>query len=161
MKLLNTQFMMLLLLGTVQVFGQQTVSTSGGTIVEKGASFAYTIGQPAYIAFSGTNGSVGEGVQNSIVISVVNEITGIGDNFSEVKLTTYPNPTSENLIIEIENFTRQMQATLFDQRGINLKTISIDSAHSTLDMTDLNTSIYFLRVAGENGYLKTFRIIKN
>ncbi|MEP3387151.1 MAG: T9SS type A sorting domain-containing protein [Reichenbachiella sp.] len=161
MKLLNLCSIMFLLLGSHALLGQQTIATSGGTVVVDGASMAYSVGQPMQIAFSGTNGSVSEGVQSSIVITVLNTITGITDDFPEIKLSAFPNPTADKLTIQIENYVSQMNATLFDMSGIRLKRITINTSQSSLDLSDLKNSVYLLQMSNSDGYLKTFRIIKN
>jgi len=57
--------------------GQSTIPSTGGNATGSGGSVSYTVGQITYRTFSGTNGSIAEGVQQTYEISVVtaNKIT--------------------------------------------------------------------------------------
>lgn len=74
----------------------------------------------------------------------------------ESKIKIYPNPAFETLFIsssEVENF----QFQLFDISG---KVLRYGGAVNTIDISDLQSGIYFIRIAAEN---QTFnhKLIKN
>ncbi|MCP4553263.1 MAG: T9SS C-terminal target domain-containing protein, partial [Bacteroidetes bacterium] len=53
----------ILLLGVVFAHGQTTANTSGGEASGSGGAVSYSVGQVVCQTYSGTNGSVAEGVQ--------------------------------------------------------------------------------------------------
>ncbi len=50
--------------------GQSTIPTTGSTASGSGGTATYTVGQITYKTFSGTNGTVAQGVQQPYEISV-------------------------------------------------------------------------------------------
>jgi len=72
--------------------GQETIPATGGNATSIGGSVSYTVGQVTYNTFSGTNGTIAQGVQQPYEISVVTAIR----NTEEINLEclVYPNPTS-------------------------------------------------------------------
>ena len=54
--------------------GQQAVVTTGGTATGAGGSATYTVGQVAYQTYTGSSGSVAQGVQQPWEISTVTAI---------------------------------------------------------------------------------------
>lgn len=155
--------MSLLLLGFDVEYSnaQQVVSSSGATITSSGGSLSYSVGQLVYHAYAGSNGSIGEGVQQSIVISVVTEPVVAGIKNINIDLSVYPNPVTDWVTLDIENFDGHLTASLFDLNGIKLKAYPINGHQTIMDINDLKASIYLLRVNSDSGHLKTFRIIKN
>lgn len=77
------------------LIGQEALTASGGNAEGIGGSVSFTIGQSAFNVFSGSNGSIVQGVQQPYEISIVTDIE------SPIEITfsclIYPNPT-KNLI---------------------------------------------------------------
>ena len=71
--------------------------------------------------------------------------TNTYDLANELGLKLFPNPTSDFLIIEFENkdFSESMNLDLVNIFGQKIKTVQVDRK-ITLDVSDLNTGIYFL-----------------
>ena len=141
---------------------QESTQTSGGEATGEGGTVSYTVGQVAYGTHTGTTGSVAEGVQQPYEISVVIEIEETGINLG---ISTYPNPTTEYLILKIDDNTSVDQnhwiATLYNISGAIIKQEIIVSNETTVDMADLQPATYFLKVFSDNKESKTFKIIKN
>ena len=76
------------------------------------------------------------------------------NSFFDVKL--YPNPTSGQLSIESEGMT---SVSVYDLMGQCLMQVSAEDGQTTLDMSQLQNGIYFIKVNTANG-LAVQRVVK-
>lgn len=152
------------LLSLVKINAQEAISAGGGSVAGAGGGISYTIGQVAYTAISGTNGSLSQGIQFPYEISVITELPE-GKSFN-LSFATYPNPTSDFLILSIDgvldgNFIYR----LFDADGRFIEEKSILDNKTKIEMQYLSTGIYILKVSASDAeglfVIKTFKIIKN
>jgi hypothetical protein len=152
-------FIVLFSFSIVSLQAQEAVATSAGNFSGSGGSVSYTIGQVAFSSFSGSNGSIVQGVQQPYEISV---ITGV-DNTEEIKLSciVYPNPTRNTIKLSIgsPDFDN-MSYRLFDIKGNLIQDMKVEGEETEISMINLVPSIYFLRVIKNQKELKTFKIIK-
>lgn len=139
---------------------QQTITATGGQTYSSGGSVSYTIGQIDYTTNAGTNGSVAQGVQQPYEISVVSGIEEA--NGINLICTAYPNPTSEYVMLKIENYkTEKLIYWLYDINGKLILNKKIESAETILALSDLPNAIYMLKITENKKELKTFKIVKN
>ena len=68
-------------------------------------------------------------------------------------ISVYPNPTANRIFIQGENF---LQAELFDLRGRKIKATN----QNQLDLSDLGSGSFILKVRTDNNKTKSFKIIK-
>ena len=68
-------------------------------------------------------------------------------------ISVYPNPTANRIYIQAENV---LQAELFDLRGRKVKT----TTHNQLDLSDIGSGSFILKVTSDNNNTKSFKIIK-
>lgn len=138
---------------------QQTIVASGGNDSGSGGSSSNSIGQITYISANGSNGSINQGVQQPF------EIVTLGkDDFPEITLQmmVYPNPTSSFLNLRIENYTiENLQYSLFNINGKEISSQKIENPQTQINMNNLPSALYLLKVIEEGKLLKTFKIIKN
>ena len=139
---------------------QETIPAAGGDASGSGGTVSYSIGQLVYTTYTGTNGSVAQGVQQPFEISVISSIkTAKGIN---LKCLAYPNPVNDYLLLKVENYeNRNLSYMLFDINGKLLENKKVTSNDTSILMIHLATSTYFLKVVDENQEIKTFKIIKN
>ena len=158
-KQLKISAIFLLGLGLTGLQAQESVNTAGGNASGSGGSASYSVGQVAYQTNTGTNGFVAEGVQQPYEISVVSAINEtIGINLS---VSAYPNPTTENLILIIDEFAlSNVSYQLYDLNGKVLHHKRITSNQTSIVMGDLVPATYFVKVTKDNKEVKTFKIIK-
>jgi hypothetical protein len=153
-------FFLLLVLGFASLQAQTTVNTTGGDGSGNGGSVSFSVGQPMYQTHNGTNGSAAEGVQQPFEISVLSVLEGVtGIN---LLLQAYPNPTTNFITLdivdyEISNLTYQ----LYDIQGKIIQNQQIISPKTNIEMSNLVSSTYIIRVMQKNRELKSFKIIKN
>jgi hypothetical protein len=156
-KLLN--IIVLFSLNIVLLQGQESIATSGGNFTGVGGSVSYTIGQVAFSAISGTNGTVVQGVQQPYEISVVTAV----ENTEEITLNciVYPNPTRNTIKLSVDSPDfDNMSYRLFDIKGNLIQEMKVESEETEISMTNLVPSAYFLKVIKNKKELKTFKIIK-
>jgi len=144
---------------TAQVF-HAGIAAAGGNASGTGGSVSYSVGQLFYTTAFGANGSVSEGVQQPFEISVlsgVEDITGI-----DLYYAVYPNPTSGKLTLNVKNYEpNTFTYQLFDVNGKMLRNDRLIKNETIIEMSDLISSTYFLKVIKDNKEVKVFKVIKN
>ena len=96
--------------------------------------------------------------KDRFVIVFTEEVLGSNDVFEE-SISVYPNPT-ENYINIVSPLSEITDLTLYDLRGRVLQTIELGNQTSCqLDMSNLETSMYFIKIHTQNGSI-TKQIIK-
>ena len=167
MKKLIILFLSLMLAGPALTYLQAqqihaSVNTSGGNASGTGGSVSYSVGQVFNTTAFGTNGSVSEGVQQPFEISVLSgvDITGI-----DLYYVVYPNPTSGKLTLKLDASNtpdiKLMRYQLFDVNGKMLRNDRLKELETSIEMSGLISSTYFLKVTKDNKEVKLFKIIKN
>jgi Secretion system C-terminal sorting domain len=137
-------------------FAQQATVASGKNASGSGGSLSYTVGQIVYTTNSGTNGSLAQGVQQPFEISTLGT-----DEFPNVSLSAFPNPTSNALTLSLENYdTTNLNYELFDINGRLIKSNKINGNQTQIDMAGNATGTYLLIINDKSKKLKTFKIIK-
>jgi len=138
---------------------QESLNVAGGNASGSGGSVSYSVGQLFYTTNIGTNGSAAQGVQQAYEISVVTAFQhSVGINLS---VMAYPNPTSDNLILEVSDFQRALFTFyLYDLNGKLLQSEKITGNQTSIVMNNLVPAPYFVKVTRDNKELKTFKVIK-
>ncbi len=151
---------LLLGLGITGLQAQNAIPTAGGNASGSGGSASYTVGQIVYTTNANSNGSVAQGVQQPFEIS---EITGLEEAKGiPLQCSAFPNPTTENIILEVNNFELStLNFQLYDIDGKLLETDKVVNNQTNIVMSNLAPAIYFLRIIDSGKTVKTFKIIKN
>lgn len=159
MKYIKLTTIALLLCFTFYTRAQQATTSAGGDAIGGGGTVAYSVGQIVYTTIAGTNGSVAQGVQQPYEISIV---LGLETNQISLNIQAYPNPTTDYLILNIDNTElSELSFQLSDVSGKLIESKKVSSTKETIHMEDLPSATYFLRVANSNQEIKIFKIIKN
>jgi hypothetical protein len=141
------------------LYAQNNTVSSGGQANGAGGTASYTVGQIAYSAISGSNGSIIQGVQQPYEISI---ITSVNDLAIELKAQVYPNPATDKLILSIGSQEyKNLRYQLIDLQGKTIASDRVNQNTQSIDMSKLSNGTYFLRVLSNKQQLKTFQIIKN
>jgi opacity protein-like surface antigen len=137
---------------------QKITTASGGNATGSGGNVAYSIGELIYTTSSSTNGSMTQGVQQPYEISIV---LGLKDQQINLNMQAYPNPTNDYLTLTIEKKElSNLNYQLYDINGKLIQSKKITSMTETIQMENLPTATYFLKVINNNNEVKTFKIIK-
>ena len=96
--------------------------------------------------------------KDRFVIVFTEEVLGSND-FNESSISVYPNPTKDYINI-VSPLTEITDLTVYDVRGRMLQTLKVNNQTSyQLDMSNLETSMYFVKFHTQNGSI-TKQIIK-
>jgi hypothetical protein len=138
---------------------QVSANASGGDATGSGGTVAYSIGQVVYTTNTGSSGSVAQGVQHAYEIFTV----GIKETTLNISLTAFPNPTTENLTLQISDFNNEKFAyQLFDIQGKLLSNGQVTAQQTQINTASLPAATYFINVVNqENKQVQSFKIIKN
>jgi len=141
------------------VSAQESLNTTGGNVLGSGGSVSYSIGQLTYQTYTGTNGSVSEGVQQPYEISIVTATElAKGVNLS---ISAYPNPTTDYLTLSIDELEiSNLSFQLYDMKAKLLQNEKITDKHTNIVMSNLPTATYFVKVMQGSKEIKTFKIVK-
>ena len=144
---------------SISLHAQEGFSTTGGEALGTAGSSSYTVGQTVYGTYTGSNGSVVQGVQQTYDIVA---LLGVEISAIKLELVAYPNPTQEILTLKIDNYKNEsLTYQLYDLQGKLWDSQSLQGAQTQLDMKDLAVGSYLLSIQDEKTLIKTFRIIKN
>ena len=143
-------------------FAQNALVPTGGEATGNAGTVSYTIGQIAVQTVANSNASVSEGVQQPFEIQTI----GV-DYYPQITLDAkvYPNPTADKLTLSIGNGVEthgraSLRAALFNNNGQHIRTLNVTGAQTDIDMTDLSSGTYYLRVTDDKQTLKTFKVVK-
>jgi hypothetical protein len=138
---------------------QATIPASGGSASGTGGSVTYTLGQIACSVFTGTNGSIIQGVQQPYEISTVTAIENTSDIFLEY--TVYPNPTEGSVRLIIGSPDDDKYGfQIYDQNGRLIQKRTAISRETEILLDNLPSSVYFLKVLRNSHEVKVFKIVK-
>jgi hypothetical protein len=140
------------------VRAQQAITAAGGDASGSGGTVAYSAGQAAYTTHTGPAGSVSQGVQQAYEIIQV----GIKDQAINISLSVFPNPTADNLTLQVQDFNNErMNYHLLDMNGKLLDSKLLTTNSTQINMSALPSAAYFIQVIRENKKVQTFKVIKN
>lgn len=145
--------------GIMAGHAQTATTSSGGDGKGAGGFVSWSVGQVAYTSFIGKGGanSISAGVQQAYAISAIGFKSA-----SSISYSVYPNPTSDNLILEAPNFkTGKISYQLLDMQGNVLKTNLISGNRTEINTSGLPSSTYFLQIMQGIKQIQSFKIIKN
>jgi hypothetical protein len=138
---------------------QESANSSGGNASGSGGTVAYSIGQVFYTSNAGSSGTVDQGVQHAYEIYSV----GINETNLNISLTAFPNPTTENLTLQISDFINEkLFYQLYDLQGKLLTSGQVTAKQTQINTSSLPSATYFINVVNqENIKVQSFKIIKN
>jgi len=150
----------LLILGLTKVQAQEAISASGGNSSGSSGSVSYTVGQVAYDTYSGSTGTVSQGVQQPfeiLIVSGLEEAIGV-----DLEIETYPNPSSGIINLKVNNYKlTDLSYKLYDLNGDLIQFGKIINKETAITLEKLPSAIYYLRIIDNQKELKSFKIIKN
>lgn len=158
-KKLKLSILLLLGLGLTGLQAQSSVNATGRDASGSGGSVSYSVGQVVYTSYTGSNGSVTQGLQVAYEIQTL----GIKETYLNITLAAFPNPTADNLILQISDYNKEkLSYKLFNMLGKQLSKGQIVAAKTQINMNSLPAATYFIKVVNkENKKYQSFRIIKN
>ena len=102
------------LLWTGLAQAQESTNATGGDASGSGGTVAYSVGQVVYTTNTDASGTVNQGVQQPYEIFTV----GIKETELNISLSVFPNPTADNLTLQISDYNNEkLSYQLFDMQG--------------------------------------------
>lgn len=146
-------------LSITSIYAQQAISTSGKDITGSSGTISYTVGQVSYKIISGSLGTITQGVQQPIDISIVTqkkEAVNIA-----VECSVFPNPATDYLRLKTGNYNiEKLNYLLYDENGKLLEMKKIESNETNIVLCNFNSVVYILKVIDNNQIIKVLKIIK-
>jgi hypothetical protein len=138
---------------------QESVNATGGDASGSGGTVAYSVGQVVYTTNTAASGTVSQGVQQPYEIFTV----GIKETELNISLLVFPNPTSDNLTLEISDYNNEkLTYQLYDMQGKLLNNGQVTAQQTQINTASLPPATYFINVVTqENKKVQSFKIIKN
>jgi hypothetical protein len=144
-----------------QQMKQEVIASAGGYNVASGGSISisWTLGETIIPTFTSSDGSlvITHGFQQKLLIPTFVENLDI-----KVKVTIFPNPTSEIINIEFDTPT-DSEITLFllNNQGSSVQTIQIGKAslNKEINMQVLPSGIYYLRMV-KGKLVNVYKVVK-
>ena len=115
-------------------------TTYGGTVDEVNNTVSYTFNDP--VSFKAVTASSADA---TLTIEDIYPL--------DSRISVYPNPTANRIYIQGENV---LQAELFDLRGRKIKATN----QNQIDLSDITSGSFILKVTTDNNNTKSFKIIK-
>jgi hypothetical protein len=143
---------------TSLLYSQAIVTGSGGNATGSG-SVSYTVGQLIVSTNTASNGSVAQGIQQSIELFTLSnpELKTL-----TLKAITYPNPTNDKIMLSLtDNKLEELSYSIYDVNGRLLKIGKINQENTSIAMKYMVAGVYLLKVHQNKKQLKVFKIIKN
>ncbi|MBT8326107.1 MAG: T9SS type A sorting domain-containing protein [Bacteroidia bacterium] len=164
---MNRFIIIILLIGlpywvNAQSLERQVVSTAGIAVQNSSAMISYTVGESATLSSVTQSVILSQGFQQADST----EFVGIPklESFAP-NLFVYPNPTRDNLNIQINGLKQRgithLNMQIMDLHGKLIKEISLDSKHEQIDVSELRASTYLIRLYSLDGsILQRVRFVK-
>jgi hypothetical protein len=138
---------------------QESANASGGDATGSGGTVAYSVGQVVYTTNTSASGTVSQGVQQAYEIFTV----GIKETELNISLSVFPNPTADNLTLQISDYNNEkLTYQLYDMQGKLLSNGQVTAQQTQIKTSSLPAATYFINVVNqENQKVQSFKIIKN
>lgn len=101
-----------------------------------------------YAAIAAVNNTGGTGGDNVFTASSSNSTLGIAKE-NLLNFVMYPNPSTDFLTIQLPSGSTQANVSVFDLSGRELRSSKITSSINKVDVKDLSTGMYLLRIESE------------
>jgi len=157
-KKLKLFAVLMLALGLTRIQAQEAIPAAGGDASGGGGTVSYSVGQIIFTTYTATEGSVAQGVQQPYEILIT---TGLEKTAITLNYSAYPNPTTNYLMLQIDNYNKALLYQLYDLNGNIIESKQVTGKVTYIAMEQLAIATYFLRITQYNQVIKTFKIIKN
>jgi hypothetical protein len=155
-KILLTFTLFLLLFSCLDA--QELVSSSGNSFINAKGTIHYSVGELMVETYNNGSNYLTQGFhQPKLTVTSISEM-----NNDKINVVVFPNPTSDELklIINLDKL-ENIRFELYDLNGMKIIQDDIRNTETTLELNNLKSSIYILRIFKDNKKISTYKIIKN
>jgi len=149
-------YLFFLLLFVISSFGQHIISTAGNTSISEDFTIDFTIGEIITQTYQGNTINATQGFhQPNLTVTAIY----YPDPIYDIRL--FPNPTEDFVILEFPKLDQDYSIELYDTGGQLILQDRVHQKETYIDMSNLATAVYFLRVNGSNKKkIKIYKIVK-
>ena len=152
MKQLLISALLFTCMANAQQLEKFSIDSGGASVLVSGIQLIYTIGEVNVQELAAANNTISEGFITTDLETVL-----AVENHQIAGLVLYPNPTPEVLHINAQE--QIIKVTIYNQLGQIIKTIKPLATNFKLDVTNLSTGVYLIRIVS-NRSSSTKRIVK-
>jgi hypothetical protein len=151
-------FLIALFISSISSQAQESVNASGGVDKGSGGTVSFSVGQMVYTTDSKEAGAVVQGIQRPYKITT----TDIKKLDNTISFKAYPNPSSDDLFLEMNAFRNEkLSYQLYDMQGKLIMTNSIEVPKTQINMRALAVGAYVIHIYdSKNQAIQTIQIIK-
>ena len=88
-----------------------------------------------------------------------NGALAVDDSFIKKQIKLYPNPTKTHLKVLNPNLIKLVVIDIFNVYGQKIKNCNVKN--DIIDVVNLKSAFYFIRIVDENGNQAVFKVIKS
>ena len=142
-------------------FTQQSVVSSGSSVVSNQGSFSFSIGQILTSQNLSSSASVfGESIVLSHGVQQV-FLQRCSEN-EKVEILATPNPSDGQFTINLINWDeKEINLNIYDALGKNVFAGNIQNDQTKLNLSNLSTGVYIMSLGYNCGTLSTFKLLIN
>lgn len=142
-------------------FAQQSVLSSGSSVVSNQGSFSFSIGQ---ILTSQNLSSSASMFRESILLShgVQQVFLQLCGENEKVEILASPNPSDGQFTINLINWDeKEINLNIYDALGKNVYVGNIQNDQIKLNLSNLSSGVYIMSLGYHCGALSTFKLLIN
>ena len=124
--------------------GSYTLETSGGTVLASGGNFSYSETTSFCLPTTSFNFAT----------------TNSSEILAKTSFKIYPNPVNDILYVEAINFNKEDQLKIYDVSGRLVLTKTLNEVNTNVDISDLSSGVYFIKIADGSSSKNNLKFIK-
>ena len=139
------------------LWAQQNTVSTGGSATGAGGTVSYSVGQIDYSSYSGSNGSIHQGVQQPLEFFNLS----LPEQILSFEVLLFPNPTIAELKVQLKDFAlNRLHFILTDATGKEVQRELILNNNFSINMVDLGRGSYYLNFFKDKQILGSYQVIK-
>jgi hypothetical protein len=138
--------------------GQEAVLCAGGEAATIDGSVSFSVGQLGYTSISTNDGALDQGVQHSFEMLTARVVDM--EFIQQISISPNPNTGAFSILMP-DDSNENISYQLYNNHGKAIRSGTIQSNQTLVDMSELPASTYFLYVLDPTNQLtKLFRVLK-
>ena len=146
---------LILLFSIIASYSQNSINSAGGDLETSSVNVSYSVGQLKINSIkTSLRLDFNQGVQHAFDIYDCND-------YNQLKISIFPNPTSDILNISFVKLTDKLTLRIFDLAGRFVNEQKFLTNDIKIDMSNYANGIYILSFYNFCGLFKSFKVVVN